>query len=98
MKTHSPAGMVMAAALAILIVVPAWAADPLPSWNNTATKTAIMDFVATVTTEGGPGFVAPEDRIATFDNDGTLWNEKPLYVHFSALFDHMKQQMANDPA
>ncbi len=52
--------------------------DPLPSWNEGATKKAIIDFVTAVTTEGTPSWVAPEDRVATFDNDGTLWAEKPL--------------------
>ncbi len=51
---------------------------PLPSWNDGPTKTAILDFVAKVTKEGSADFVKPEDRIATFDNDGTLWCEKPL--------------------
>jgi len=55
-------------------------ADGLASWNDTATRAAIVDFVARVTTEGGPDFVPPSERIATFDNDGTLWCEKPLYV------------------
>jgi phosphoglycolate phosphatase-like HAD superfamily hydrolase len=88
-----------AAVLAVSLgVSAAWAQDPLSSWNDTATKTTIVDFVTAVTTKGGPSFVAPEDRIATFDNDGTLWNEKPLYVHFFAIFDHMKQQMTNDPS
>lgn len=53
--------------------------DPLPSWNETATKKSIIDFVAAVTKEGGPKFVPVEERIATFDNDGTLWCEQPLY-------------------
>ena len=51
---------------------------PLPSWNNGIAKSAILDFVARVTTEGGPDFVRPAERIATFDNDGTLWCEQPL--------------------
>jgi phosphoserine phosphatase len=53
--------------------------DPLPSWNDGAAKTAITDFVKTTTTEGSPNFVAPEERIATFDQDGTLWVEHPIY-------------------
>lgn len=54
-------------------------ADPLPSWNETGTKKAIVDFVTSVTTEGNPKFVPEEERIATFDNDGTLWCEQPIY-------------------
>ena len=54
-------------------------ADPLPSWNDGATKQSIIDFVAKVTKEGSADFVPPAERIATFDNDGTLWAEQPLY-------------------
>jgi hypothetical protein len=53
--------------------------DPLPSWNDGAPKQAILDLVAATTTEGGPEYVAPGDRIATFDQDGTTWVEHPLY-------------------
>lgn len=53
--------------------------DPLPSWNDTPTKKAIIDFVTSVTTEGNAKFVPVEERIATFDNDGTLWCEQPIY-------------------
>jgi hypothetical protein len=52
----------------------------LPSWNDTRTRAAIVDFVERVTTEGGPDFVPPSERIATFDNDGTLWCEKPMPI------------------
>ena len=54
--------------------------DPLPSWNEGPVKTAILDFVARVTRPGGPDFVPPDERLATFDNDGTLWTEQPCYV------------------
>ncbi len=54
--------------------------DPLPSWNDGPVKSAILKIVADTTTEGAPGFVPPAERIATFDNDGTLWCEHPLYV------------------
>ena len=53
--------------------------DPLPSWNDGAVKKSITDFVARVTTPGGADFVPAEQRIATFDNDGTLWSEQPIY-------------------
>ena len=53
---------------------PAPAAEPLPSWNDGAARKAIVDFVTRVTTEDGPDWVAPAERIATFDNDGTLWS------------------------
>jgi hypothetical protein len=55
-------------------------ADDLPSWNDGAAKQSIVDFVTAVTTEGGPDYVAPADRVATFDNDGCLWSEQPMYV------------------
>jgi hypothetical protein len=66
------------------------AADPLPSWNETATKKAIIDFVERVTTEGSPGFVSPAERIATFDNDGTLWSEQPMYFQLLFALDRVK--------
>lgn len=66
-------------------------ADPLPSWNETASKKAIIDFVTSVTTEGSPKFVPVEQRIATFDNDGTLWCEQPLYFEFVYSMDEMKE-------
>jgi hypothetical protein len=69
--------------------------DPLPSWNDGAAKQAILDFVTDTTTEGGADFVAPEDRIATFDQDGTTWVEHPLYGQ--GLFAlHRLAEMAPD--
>jgi hypothetical protein len=64
--------------------------DPLPSWNDTAAKQAIVDFVGRVTKVGGPDFVAPAERIATFDNDGTLWVEQPMYVQMAFALDRIK--------
>ena len=64
--------------------------DPLPSWNDGATKASIIDFVARVTTQGGPDFVPAEQRIATFDNDGTLWVEQPMYVQLAFTLDRVK--------
>lgn len=66
------------------------ARDPLPSWNEGPAKSAIIDFVGRVTHEGGPDFVAPEQRIATFDNDGTLWCEQPMYVQAAFSVDRVK--------
>ena len=62
----------------------AQAKDPLPSWNDGAAKKSITDFVAKITTEGSSDLVPPEERIATFDNDGTLWCEQPLYFQLSS--------------
>lgn len=72
--------------------------DPLPSWNDGATKQAILDFVARVTKEGGPDFVPVEARIATFDNDGTLWVEQPIYTEFVFTFARVKELAPQHPA
>jgi phosphoserine phosphatase len=66
------------------------AADPLPAWNDGPAKKSIMDFVARVTREGGPDFVPVAKRIATFDNDGTLWCEQPMYVQLVFARDRVK--------
>lgn len=71
--------------------------DPLPSWAYSASRTAILDFVASVTHKGGPGFVAPADRIATFDNDGTLWSEQPMYVELAFTIDEVKKLAPQHP-
>ena len=73
------------------------AADALPSWNDGAAKAAIVDFVTRVTTEGGPDFVTVAERIATFDNDGTLWSEQPLYFQFLFTFDRVKALAPQHP-
>ncbi len=73
------------------------AADPLPSWNDTAPRKAIMQFVATVTDKASPGFVPPEQRIATFDNDGTLWAEQPMYFQFFYVADRVKAMAPEHP-
>ena len=71
--------------------------DPLPSWNDGATKAAIVDFVGRVTTENGPYFVPPAERIATFDNDGTLWIEQPMYVQLAFALDRVKTMAPMHP-
>ena len=71
--------------------------DPLPSWNEGKTKQSIMDFVNTVTDENSPDYVEPKDRIATFDNDGTLWSEQPYYFQFQFAFDRVKEMAADHP-
>ena len=75
---------------------PAWAQD-LPSWNEGPIKDAIVDFVTAATTEGGPGWVEPEDRIATFDNDGTLWTEHPVYFQFMFVSDRIRHLAPRHP-
>src|SRR5215510_2450102 len=71
------------------------AEDPLPSWNDGPTKQSILDYVTRVTKEGGPDYVEPKDRLATFDNDGTLWIEQPMYNQFVFAIDEVGKQ-AND--
>jgi phosphoglycolate phosphatase-like HAD superfamily hydrolase len=94
---------VLAAFLAIGLVgsaaIGAQAADPdpLPSWNEGPTKQAILDFVARVTKEGGPDYVAPPERIASFDNDGTLWVEQPIYTQFAFAIDRLKAMSNKHP-
>ena len=69
----------------------------LPSWNDSAAKSAILDLVARVTKQGSAEFVPPAGRIATFDNDGTLWCEQPLQIQFFFAFDRVKQLSSKDP-
>jgi len=73
------------------------AIDPLPSWNEGATKQSIIDFVNAVTEEGGPNYVAPAERIATFDNDGTLWAEQPAYFQLLFAIDRVKALAPGHP-
>ena len=81
----------------LLIALTIHAADPLPSWNEGATKQAIITFVTQVTTDGAPTFVPPAERIATFDNDGTLWAEQPMYVQAFFIFDRIKALAPQHP-
>jgi len=70
----------------------------LPSWSSTPTRGAIIDFVASVANEDSPSYVPPVDRVATFDNDGTLWCEKPLYTQFVFTIVRLKQMAEKNPA
>jgi phosphoserine phosphatase len=72
--------------------------DPLPSWNDTDAKAAIIAFVEGVTDEDANTFVPPDDRIAVFDNDGTLWSEQPLYFQFLYAADEVKERSEADPS
>lgn len=71
--------------------------DPLPSWNDGAPKRAITDFVSRVTTPGGADYVPPAERIATFDNDGTLWCEQPYYFQLAFALDRVKVMAPQHP-
>jgi phosphoglycolate phosphatase-like HAD superfamily hydrolase len=73
------------------------AADPLPSWNAGEAKSALTAFVTRVTKEGGPDFVPVPERIATFDNDGTLWSEQPLYFQAIFALDQVRAMAAEHP-
>ncbi|PSJ52728.1 HAD family hydrolase [Mesorhizobium soli] len=71
--------------------------DPLPSWNNGAVKQAILSFVAATSQEGSPDFVPPADRIAAFDQDGTLWVEHPMYSQVIFCLDRVPTLVASKP-
>jgi hypothetical protein len=73
------------------------AQDPLPSWNDGKAKESITEFVTKVTKEGSPDFVPPNERIATFDNDGTLWCEQPLYFQLLFALDRVKALPSQHP-
>jgi phosphoserine phosphatase len=73
------------------------AADPLPAWNDSAPKRAIVAFVERVTSPGSPDFVPEPERIATFDNDGTLWAEQPMYVQLAFVLDRVKALAPQHP-
>jgi phosphoglycolate phosphatase-like HAD superfamily hydrolase len=88
--------VVWACALAWALSVAAQGAS-LPSWNEGDAKTRIVQFVQAVTESKSQDFVAPADRIAVFDNDGTLWNEQPLYVQFVFMLDQLKAAAPKHP-
>jgi phosphoglycolate phosphatase-like HAD superfamily hydrolase len=87
----------LAAVAVVLSAYSARAADALPSWQDGAAKHAIVEFVTKVTKEGGPDFVPPAERIATFDNDGTLWAEQPMYFQLAFAFDRVKALAPQHP-
>ena len=81
----------------VFVTTVAFAADSLPSWNDTASKKAIVTFVERVTKSGSPDFVPPTERIATFDQDGTLWAEQPMYFQFLFALDRVKALAPQHP-
>ena len=89
--------VVCALAGAATTATTAQSADPLPSWNAGRTKQSIVDFVAAVTRQGSPQFVPPAERIATFDNDGTLWAEQPMYFQLAFAMDRVKALAPKHP-
>ncbi len=84
-------------AAALLAPLAALAAEPLPSWTDGPTKTAILDFVAATTDPASPDFVPPDDRIAAFDNDGNLWAEQPYYFQLQFALDRAAALAEADP-
>ena len=92
---HLAAGLALL--FALVAALPAIAADPLASWNDGAAKQSILDFVAAATRAGGPGFIAPAERIAVFDNDGTLWAEQPVYFQLAFAFDRIRALAPQNP-
>jgi hypothetical protein len=76
---------------------PVPAKDALPSWNEGSAKAAILDFVRAVTDKNGEDFVEPAERIAVFDNDGTLWVEQPIYTQITFMFDRVKELAPQHP-
>jgi phosphoglycolate phosphatase-like HAD superfamily hydrolase len=99
MKTKRSHNLLAAALLAVVILTTtiARAADPLPSWNDGPAKQSIITFVEKVTKEGSPDFVPVAERIATFDNDGTLWCEKPMPVQLFFALDRVKALAPQHP-
>ena len=96
MKTRCLFTIALTCALALTATL-ARAADPLPSWNDGKTKESITTFVEKVTKEDSPDFVPIPERIATFDNDGTLWSEQPMYVQAFFVFDQIKRMTPQHP-
>jgi hypothetical protein len=97
MKNRLLKALIVAVALTVLGIGVASAADPLPSWNDGANKKAILDFAGKVTKKGSPDYVAPPERIATFDNDGTLWAEQPMYFQLIFALDRVKALAPQHP-
>ncbi|MBI5041839.1 MAG: haloacid dehalogenase-like hydrolase [Gammaproteobacteria bacterium] len=99
MKTLSTQIFLTAMLACMLAFTPlmAHAADPLPSWNDGKARQSLVAFVEKVTKQGSKDFVPPAERIATFDNDGTLWAEQPLYFQVIFMFDRIKQLAPQHP-
>lgn len=99
--TRSPNSIGFAGVLALVFLFPvvsdATEPAPLPSWTDGPNRQAIIEFVAAVTDPGGDAYVAPADRIATFDNDGTLWAEKPTYFQIYFTMERIRQLAPGHP-
>jgi phosphoserine phosphatase len=83
--------------MGVLLLASGLRADPLASWSDGPARQAIVDFVERVTRSGGPDFVAPSERIAVFDNDGTLWSEQPIYTQLAFALDRVEALAPKHP-
>ena len=93
-----PVRVLLAFVLAAVFGTQAFAqTDPLPSWNDGAAKAAINEFVHATTDQASPNFVLPEQRIASFDQDGTLWVEHPMYTQVLYCFERVPAVVAQKP-
>ena len=97
MKRTFQHSLIFGIAVVIVYVASAQASDLLPSWNEGKTRTAIIKFVETVTDNDSPDFVPVSERIATFDNDGTLWTEHPMYTQLAFALDRVRQLAPRHP-
>ncbi|WIE48278.1 HAD family hydrolase [Pseudomonas sp. GM17] len=95
----SPASLKLRWFFALLLMLPLWgqAGEILPSWRDGPSRAAIIGFVEAVTEEGARGYVPPSERIAVFDNDGTLWSEQPLYFQILFAFAEVKRLAPQHP-
>jgi phosphoglycolate phosphatase-like HAD superfamily hydrolase len=97
MRRNADTCFIIGVTAILLALAPSAAADPLASWNDTDTRRAIESFIEQVTTEGSPGYVPPAERIAVFDNDGTLWAEQPIYFQAVFTFDRIRAMAPDHP-
>ena len=97
MQRRSFIGGVVASAVVLRTAPSSAQGDPLPSWNDGLAKQSIVDFVTRTTTTGSGDWVPVPERIATFDNDGTLWTEQPMYFQTAFAFDRVKALAASHP-
>ena len=103
MKTTAPRhartqrALLLCSALVAFLTTASGAENPLPSWNEGKARQTLLDFVGRVTDEGSPDFVPPSERIATFDNDGTLWSEQPVYFQLQFALDRVRALAPEHP-
>ena len=86
----------MIAGLLFFVAVNAFAQGLLPSWNEGPSKQALISFIEKTTTQGSADYIPVPERIAVFDNDGTLWSEQPIYVQIAFVFDRIKGRVTNE--